>query len=239
MISERLNNLLKVLIFAFLASGVALILLLQIQNYHRMQLYLATEAALPQHKPNGEVRPYKNDIAGFSFQYSSKLSISVSAGSVELSHQIPYKNSGECDMKGDGIIYDYLTDFRVNVFIAQGSLPQVVKQISPYIPEENFTGNTLKLNPGFIDSYQIDDLKGYSIYEGAEGCGHVIYYFPLSDSKVLVVKRNMVQQLSSAVTPEVNQDVLVTPGVINPGQADLIFNQILTTFHYQAPVITK
>ena len=48
--NPRLRGLLLILIFTFAASGIALAVLAQIQAYHRDQIYLATESALPVHK---------------------------------------------------------------------------------------------------------------------------------------------------------------------------------------------
>ncbi len=48
--SSRMNRLLLILIFTFLASGGALLVLKQIDTYHRQQIYLATQATLPEHK---------------------------------------------------------------------------------------------------------------------------------------------------------------------------------------------
>ncbi len=47
---SKLNSLLIILIITFFASGAALIILKQIDTYHRNQLYIAEQAALPIHK---------------------------------------------------------------------------------------------------------------------------------------------------------------------------------------------
>jgi hypothetical protein len=47
---SKLNSLLIILIITFFASGVALIILKQIDTYHRNQLYIAEQAALPNHR---------------------------------------------------------------------------------------------------------------------------------------------------------------------------------------------
>lgn len=47
---SRLSSLFLILIFTLLASGTALVVLRQIDSYHRDQIYLATESTLPHHK---------------------------------------------------------------------------------------------------------------------------------------------------------------------------------------------
>ena len=48
-------------------------------------------------------------------------------------------------MKGDGPVYENLTDLRVKVQVIKGTIVQVAKQISPYLPKDNFVGNKLKI----------------------------------------------------------------------------------------------
>lgn len=83
LINPKLRGLLLILIFTFVASGIALALLAQIQAYHREQIYLATEAALPAHKAakseNQKIgksdmdmsnwKTYRNEKYGFELQY--------------------------------------------------------------------------------------------------------------------------------------------------------------------------
>lgn len=215
--NDRLKSLLLILIFVFLVSGLALAVLSQIQAYYGQQVYLATQSALPIHKDKSPLaeKQYFNPVFGIAFQYPTYLTLSETASSVELSHKIPFKNYGECDMKGDSIIYDELTDFRVKLQILEGSVAQAVKKISPYMPKENFSGNTIKISPGFIDEYSAGQLKGFAIYEGVEGCGHTIYYFPLGNNRVLVVENAMIQQLSGIVSSDLEKQILAVPGAIS------------------------
>ncbi len=48
--NTRLNSLLKFLVLTFLASGMVLVVLRQIEVYYRDQIYIATQVTLPVHK---------------------------------------------------------------------------------------------------------------------------------------------------------------------------------------------
>lgn len=175
---------------------------------------------------------YQNKDNTFIFQYPHKLALTEKSNQVELSHQIPFKNSGECDMMGEGKIYDNLTDFRMNFRIFNGTVKEAVQKNSPYMPVENYSGNALKISPGFIDEYKVGNLSGFSIYEGAEGCGHVIYYFPIKNNQTLVVEKAMIQALSPVIVREERDKALKVPGVTTPEESDQIFRQVLETFKF-------
>jgi hypothetical protein len=107
-----------------------------------------------------------------------------------------------------------------------------VKSESPYISPTFFANNKLVVSEGYIDAYNIGSFSGYSIYTGVEGCGFTTYYFPISNSKTLVVKRNQVTEFSGVLMPEVKAEVLAIPGVISPEKADLFFEQILSSIKF-------
>ncbi len=230
---HRIRSMLFILIITFIASGVALIILQSIQSYNRQQIYLATEAAMPTHKVSqlaGAWKVYSNN--SFSFSYPEKLTLSESSGVVKLEHEVPFKNTGECDMKGDDITYDKLNDFRAAFQVYSGNVAQAVKHLSPYMSEENFTSDSLKISPGFIDEYQIGNLKGFAIYEGAEGCGHTIYYFSVSQNKTFVATKDMVQLLSGVISSNKPKELLKVPGVIQAQESKNIFEQMLLSFKF-------
>lgn len=166
---------------------------------------------------------------GLSFIYPRELTLSEKTDAVVLHHEIPYENTGACDMMGDEKTYDTLTDFHVTLRIASTSLVQTVRQMSSYIPEENFDGNVLKVNPGFIDSFEAGALKGFAIYEGAEGCGFTTYYFPISGNRTLIIQKESIQALSGVRGQEEVQRILKVPGSIAPSVSDKIFKDILTS----------
>lgn len=167
--------------------------------------------------------------AGLTFSYPKELTAYQQDDNVVLHHEIPFENTGACDMEGGTTIYDKLTDFHLTLRIVNSSLIQTVKSISPYIPEENFSSTTLKVSPGFIDSFETGAYKGFVIYEGAEGCGVITHYFPLSSTQTLVAQRASIQALSGVRGQEEVQKILKIPGSIAPSVADTIFREILTS----------
>lgn len=230
--NPHLKMLLLVLIFVFLGCGIGLAVFAQLQAGYRQKIYEETQAGLPKHvvKPVVEdLKTYTSQTSAIEFQYPSNLTVSETAGLVTLNHQIPFENHGNCDMKGDPNTYPTLKDFNVSLQIMSGSVAQAVKTLSPYIPAENFLGDSLKVSPGFIDQAQIGNFSGFSILEGAEGCGHVIYYFPIANSQTLVVVKDNVQMLSGIVTGDIRDRILKVPGVITPEQSGVIFKQIITS----------
>lgn len=98
---SRLSSLFLILIFTLLASGTALVVLRQIDSYHRDQIYLATESTLPHHKisaatttkysstiiPDAEQtswKTYVNEEYGFEFKYPSSILVGEKTQSINL-----------------------------------------------------------------------------------------------------------------------------------------------------------
>lgn len=191
-------------------------------------LYIKKEKTAP--KVPSTTTTYRSTETGIAFTYPKILTASTTDGVIELHHDIPYANSGACDMTGDLRSYDKLTDFDMTVQVSSQSLVKTVKTMSPYIPQENFVNDTLVPSPGFIDPYRTSSLSGFAIYEGAEGCGHTIYYFPLSDSKTLVITKEMIQALNPSVrSQESIAAILSVPSAISPAQSEQIFDSIVTS----------
>ena len=175
---------------------------------------------------------YKNDKYGFEFKYPTKIQLIENGDQIILNHKIPYENHGSCDMTGDQTTYPMLDDFKVSIKMFDSPLVATIKKISPYIPEENFIDGNLKANPGFINEYKKGSLNGFSIYDGIEGCGQMVYYFPITDSQTLVITDQLVQILSGVVPPSSSNEVLKVPGVITQEEHRKIFEQILTDFKF-------
>lgn len=173
------------------------------------------------------IKQYSNLQLGISFAYPKILTASTTDGIITLHHDIPYQNTGACDMKGDEKIYDRLTDFEMTFRVINKNLTDTVKEISPYIPQENFVNDELIASPGFIDSYDIGTFTGFAIYEGVEGCGHTTYYFPIKSGKTLVVTNASIQALSAVIVPEKVAQILAIPGTISREKNKEIFENIL------------
>ena len=170
---------------------------------------------------------YANSETGISFAYPEVLTARTEAGVAILHHDIPYKNGGACDMMGDEKEFDRLTDFEMKIQILARDLSESVRDLSPYIPQENFVNGELVASPGFIDACTIGRFSGFAIYEGAEGCGHVRYYFRLPGRRTLVVTNASIQALSGAISQEKVDEVLAVPGVIPREKNMEIFESIL------------
>lgn len=149
---------------------------------------------------------FRNQL-GFSFNYPSMLELGQNSKQATLTHTIPYKNSGSCDMRGGSGTYDTLEDFHVSFELQN----EIVK-------------------PSYVDGeLEAGILKGVLAYEGAEGCGDYKYYFPVAGGRTLVVTRASVQPLSSVVTPEIRNKLLTVPGVISQEESDNLFRQVLAS----------
>jgi len=173
-------------------------------------------------------KEYTNPESGISFTYPENLTASTTDGIAILHHDIPYKNTGACDMMGDEKTYDRLTDFEMRIQIIIKNLTETVNTMSPYIPQENFVNGELVASPGFIDPCTIGRFSGFAIYEGAEGCGQTTYYLPLAGNKTLVITNASIQALSGAIIQEKVNEVLAVSGVISREKNKEIFESIVS-----------
>jgi len=186
--------------------------------------FLRKDKRLVGEDPNTQ---YENSATGISFIYPKILTVSTTDGIVLLHHDIPYKNSGACDMMGDEKKYDRLTDFEMKIQIINSNLTETVKILSASIPQENFVNGDLVASPGFIDPYTIGRFSGFAIYEGAEGCGQTTYYSAVTGHKTLVIANASIQALSGAISREKVNEVLAVPGVISRENNKEIFESIV------------
>ena len=177
---------------------------------------------------------YRNVNSGISFTYPRILQAKTENGIATLHHEVPFEHHDYCDFKGEATTtIPTLTDFHVKFFIVNKNLVDTMKTESPYIPQENFVNGEVVESPGFIDLYYINDLKGYKIFEGAEGCGRTIFYFPISSEKTLVVTDEFITVFSGAIDVGNMEAALLVPGVINREKATETFESILKTVKVQ------
>jgi len=173
---------------------------------------------------------YRNSTNGIGFTYPKILTARTEYGITSLRHSVPFEHHDYCDFKGEATTtIPTLTDFHVRFYIVEKNIIGTMKQESPYIPAENFVNNTVIPSPGFIDSVEIGTLKGYKIFEGAEGCGHTIYYFEIEKNKTLVVIQDFITIFSGAIDVEQGAKALLVPGVISKEKEAEIFDSIVKT----------
>ncbi|MGE5298014.1 MAG: hypothetical protein ACM3KM_02540 [Acidobacteriaceae bacterium] len=157
---------------------------------------------------------YASKKAGISFEYPDFMQASEDDGVVMIAHSIPFENFGPCDMMGDGPKQERLTDFLV-------TLEVVNKKMTPRNDDGKITAG---------------NWSGHYEYDGAEGCGQFIYYFPLEGKtpKTLVVTKDMVQALSGISSSWKESEILKVPGAISREKSDELFKEILSTLLLEA-----
>ena len=177
---------------------------------------------------------YKNPSLGISFNYPKILTISSTEKIVTLHHEVPFSHHDYCDFRGEiNTIVDTLTDFNVRFHLQNKNLVETMRGFSPYIPQENFVNNLVIESPGFIDELKIGNLRGYKIFEGAEGCEQTTYYFHISKNKTLVVEEELVTVFTGAIDVESEMKAKAVPGVINKEESTKIFELIMKTLQVQ------
>ncbi|MFZ2621197.1 MAG: hypothetical protein WAX85_01725 [Minisyncoccia bacterium] len=180
------------------------------------------------------VSNYRNSTSGISFTYPKILTASTTSGEVTLHHEVPFTHHDYCDFKGEGdMTIPTLTDFNVVFHVVNKGLVETMKTESPYIPQENFVNGEVVVSPGFIDEYSVGELKGFKIFEGAEGCGQTTYYFPIDNSKTLVTREELITVFTGAIDTENMDKALAVPGIINKEKSTQIFESILKTLKVQ------
>lgn len=180
---------------------------------------------------------YRNTETGISFTYPKTLiakTLTDSNNTAIIHHEIPFVHKDYCDFKGDGTgTIPTLADFNVRMHVDNLDLISAIKKESPYIPAENFVNNQVIPSPGFIDPVTHGKLSGFKIYEGAEGCRHIIYYFAATNNKTLVVVDDVVTIFTGAIDANEGTRALTVPGVISKQTHDSIFDSILKTVSVQ------
>lgn len=180
--------------------------------------------------PTSYTSTYKNSNLGISFTYSKGLAVSDTSSEVTLHHEVPFVHHDYCDFKGEATTtIAALTDFNAKIHVVNKSLIDAMKSESSYIPSENFVNGTVVPSPGFIDPVQAGPYSGFSIFEGAEGCGQTIYYLKVTDSKTLVVTNDLITVFTGAIDKADEDKALAVPGVINKTLNQNVLQEILRT----------
>lgn len=181
-----------------------------------------------------KISSYRNSSLGISFKYPKILTTTGDNVSIKIHHEVPFTHHDFCDFKGESTTtIDTLIDFNVEMYLTEKNILETMKSESPYIPAENFLNNTIVPSPGFIDPVDFENFKGYSIFEGAEGCGHTIYYLKVSDQKTLVIINDFITIFSGSIDTENMESAMAVPGVINKDKANTIFDSIIKSMTIQ------
>lgn len=149
-----------------------------------------------------------------SFESPNKISIKREGEVLNLSHSIAYRYRDPCDFKGGEPEKTILTDFDASFTVVNQNLKKYVE--SSDFPDWDYVSS----NP-----FEIGSLKGYKVMVGVEGCGEDIYYLSISPNKTLVIKRALITVFNPIIANY--QEYLNLPGIINPNEADAIFNRLL------------
>ncbi len=194
-------------------------------------LYLKKQNVTP---AVSDTKTYRNSNLGISFDYPKTLTPSSIGQNVVLHHEVPFTHHDFCDFRGESTsTIDTLTDFNVTFNVVNKNVIGAMKDKSPYIPEENFVNGEIVPSPGFIDAYQNGNLSGYKIFEGAEGCGHTIYYLKVTDQKTLVVIDDLITVFTGAITADIENAAKAVPDVLDREKAEAVFEEVLSTVSVQ------
>jgi hypothetical protein len=188
----------------------------------------STPVPTPQDQPISNNQTFVSADQNITFTYPSNLSVNQRNNIITLNHQINFVNHPFCDFKGDVGTSSTLVDFHTTIQLLNMTVASSAVSIDPSMAtSSNLTDDVLKLNPGFIDTYNTKSYNGYMVTEGVEGCGTITYYLPISNSRTLVIQKDLIGALSHVADTVTKAKILAVPGVISPDQSNTIFDSIL------------
>ena len=167
--------------------------------------FQSCSATSPTPNPITNWKSYKNSL--YEFRYPDTLKLDENDLLPTISHSIPFKNNGGCDMSGLAPTLNNLTDFKVTFDIKPAN----------FYPYSNSEGQVT-----------FGNLTGKYYTNGVEGCGQIEYYFPV-DNKTLVVKKTLIQALEFSSQAD---SILKLPDVISLAKSKEIFSQILSSIKF-------
>lgn len=181
----------------------------------------------PPSTSNGTEQSYAN--SDFSFSYPNALTVNAEGNAVTLTHAIVYAHPDPCNFKGDKPVLQNLTDFNVSLALDNEGLKDAItrNEKSDYIATNFMSNGQLVLSPGFIDEFKAGSLNGFQITNSAEGCGRLTYYFPISQTKTLVVNRALITEFNPIIANY--QTYLRLPGIIPPDEEQKLFVNLLSS----------
>lgn len=177
---------------------------------------------------SSELNPdlYSNNFYEFTYP-SDLLKLEEIGGElnteVSLTHDIPYKHIDDCDMSDNTKMLDDISDFSMTINI-ESSFEDALKNNFDTVALEYYSYNTLEVQPGYIDEFTLANWQGYLITSQVEYCGTYHYYFPITDTKTLVITRDF-----SDLVSNFDGTLSAIDGVIQLDQEQKIFEDILTS----------
>lgn len=209
-------------LFALGSALVGLIVLLSQGSHEWCPLVQPLPVSSPQVEESlnqsgiADWKLYQNKKHAYIFRYPAKLDLFENYGgknitqTIFLRHWIPFENTGGCDMAEPQPLAKTLNDLTIS-----------------------FEIRNEKVQLDYDDGdYSAGILQGKYVYEGVEGCGPDVYYFPVQENRTLIVRRWIPQILSGIVSPEFTREIENVPGVILRQESEQLFNQILSTFEF-------
>lgn len=156
--------------------------------------------------------------------------------SIILSHGVPYTHPDPCDFRGDGTILDEVTDFHLTIEQTGATLIDAVSSRMHWTaPDKELfiteDGKDLRESEGFIEVMNFDNVSGYVVLQGVEGCGQFIYFLENEDGNVVILTDKYVTELSGVLGDTSTYESL--PGIILPPQHGDILNGLLNTLSVQ------
>ena len=169
---------------------------------------------------------YSNNF--YEFTYPSQLLKLEEIGGelnteVSLKHSVDFKHIDDCDMSDNTKMLDDISDFSMTINI-ESSFEDALKNNFDTVALEFYSYNTLQVQPGYIDEYTLGAWQGYLITSQVEYCGNYHYYFPITDTKTLVITRDF-----SDLVSNFDGTLSSVSGVIQLDQEQKLFEDILTS----------
>jgi len=208
-------------------------------QFNSETLSLTVQAASNDSDEEGDSSIYTNDL--FSFSYNSNLTpIETEYGVSFTSFQtVEGDVAALCNERDESHDIDHeLPDFNFYLDILDMDLQAaLIEQGDNFVESDyyNEVDQKLTLEEGFIDIVALgsesesEDIQGYRVTSGAEGCGIQTFYFPISETQTLTIASNtsLVPLYSSMYTGET-----LPEDTVSAENRDLFLSEIIDTFHF-------
>ncbi len=165
------------------------------------------------------VKTYQSKDGTMEFQYPPKLTVAESKGKISIRHLVYFNHIDPCDLKDGTRKLSTIEDFFVSI---EFTTAKDMSDFSHFLPAER------------PDSEYVSrgDLKGFLVYNGVEGCGEDVYYFPISTTnKILRVTNFHPAEFNEAGTSEAKK-YRELPAAILPEEREKILGEILSSFKF-------